>query len=85
MLTAIVLVCSIAITPNLRDCDQANARIVMHTPEEYGNAAACAKAGQTSLAGTAMGQALAPTDRVKVVCTRVKAAENTEETAATAP
>jgi hypothetical protein len=85
MLTAIVLVCSIAVTPDLRDCDQTNARIVMHTPEEYGSAAACAKSGQTYLAGTAMGQALVPTDRIKVVCARVKATENAAETAATAP
>jgi len=84
MLTAIVLVCSIAVTPDLRSCDQSNARIVMHPPELHNSAVACAKAGQIYLAGTAMGQALAPTGRVKVVCARVKAAENTEETA-TAP
>ena len=85
MLTAIVLVCSIAVTPNLQACDQTNARIVMRAPEVFNHTVACAKAGQTYLAGTAMGQALAPTDRIKVVCAQVKAAENTEETAATAP
>jgi hypothetical protein len=42
-------------------------------------------AGQTYIAGTAVGQALGATDRVKVVCARVKTAEEAEETAATAP
>ena len=85
MLTAIVLVCSIAVTPNLRACDETNARIVMHAPEIYNNTIACAKAGQTYIAVTAVGQTLGPNDRVKVVCARVKTDEPAEETAATAP
>jgi hypothetical protein len=85
MLTAIVLVCSIAVTPNLRACDETNARIVMRAPEVYGSTAACAMAGQTYIAGTAVGQALTSTDRVKVVCAPAKTAEEPEETAATAP
>ena len=84
MLTALVLVCSIAVTPNLRACDQTNARVVMRAPEVYASAAACAHAGQTYIAGTAVGRALGPNDRVKVVCARVKTAEQSEETAATA-
>lgn len=77
MLTAIILVCSIAVTPNLRACDVTNARIVMYAPELYDNTVACAHAGQTYLAGTAVGQSLAPTDRIKVVCARVAEPEET--------
>ena len=85
MLTALVLVCSLAVTPNLRTCDQTNARIVMRAPEFYASGAACARAGQTYLAGTAIGQSLGTTDRIKVVCTRVEAREEPEETTASVP
>jgi hypothetical protein len=37
MLTALVLVCSIAMTADLGDCDAATARIVMRVPEAYTN------------------------------------------------
>lgn len=68
MLTAIILVCSIATTPNLADCNADNARIVMRNPEGYASPAACAMQGQAELAETAIGRYLKQTDRVKVVC-----------------
>ena len=46
MLTALVLVCSITATPNLRDCDTLNARIVMRVPQDYANPVTCAMHGQ---------------------------------------
>jgi len=70
MLTALILVCSIAVTPDLRDCDPTNARIVMRTPEAYASPVTCAMHGQAYLAETAVGRALSETDRVKVVCMR---------------
>lgn len=72
MLTALILVCSVAVTPDLHACDVSNARIVMRAPEAYASTAACAMNGQAYLAGTAMGQSLTKTDRVKVVCVRVE-------------
>jgi hypothetical protein len=68
MLTALVLVCSIATTPNLRDCDTNNARVIMRVPEAYASPAACAMQGQAYLAETAIGRSLGSNDRVKVVC-----------------
>jgi hypothetical protein len=71
MLTALVLICSIAVTPDLRDCDPINARVVMRTPEAYTNPVTCAMHGQAYLAETAIGRALAKDDRVKIVCMRL--------------
>ena len=68
MLTALVLVCSITTTPDLRDCDASNARTVMRVPEAYASPAACAMQGQGYIAETAIGQNLGPNDRVRVVC-----------------
>ena len=68
MLTALILVCSIATTPNLADCNADNARIVMRNPEAYASPAACAMQGQAEIAETAVGRYLKETDRVKIVC-----------------
>lgn len=68
MLTAIILVCSIATTPNLADCNADTARIVMRNPEGYASPAACAMQGQAEIAETAIGRYLKDTDRVKIVC-----------------
>ena len=68
MLTALVLVCSIAATPNPRDCDASNARVIMRVPEAYTSPATCAMQGQAYLAETAIGRSLGSNDRVKVVC-----------------
>ena len=68
MLTALVLVCSIAATPDLRDCDATNARMAMRVPEAFASPAACAMQGKAYVAETAIGRNLAPSDRVKVVC-----------------
>jgi hypothetical protein len=70
MLTALVLVCSLAITPELRDCDQSNAMDVMRVPEEFSNPTTCLMHGQAYLADTAMGRRLGDDERVKVSCTR---------------
>jgi hypothetical protein len=75
MLTALVLVCSIAVTPDLRDCDTVNARVVMRVPEAYTNPVTCAMHGQAYLAETAVGRALGERDRVKVVCMRQERAD----------
>lgn len=68
MLTALALICSILVTPNLRDCDATNARVVMLVPESFSSPITCAMHGQAYIAGTAIGQRLAKSDRVKIVC-----------------
>ena len=69
MLTAFVLVCSLAVTPDLRACDQSNAIDVVQVPEVFGNPAMCFMHGQAYLAGTEFGRQLAADERVKVTCT----------------
>ena len=70
MLTALVLICSTAITPDLRDCTRANATAVVLVPVQSGNPATCIMHGQAYLAQTSIGQELGINDRVKVVCVR---------------
>jgi hypothetical protein len=41
MLTALVLICSIAVTPDLADCVVKNAAIVMRVPGKFGHPASC--------------------------------------------
>jgi hypothetical protein len=69
MLTAIILVCSLAITPDLRECGRDNATNVMQVPEEFALPSQCMIRGQAFLAETSIGQDLAANERVKVVCT----------------
>ena len=70
MLAALVLICSVAITPDLRDCTRANATAVMRVPADFGNPATCFVHGQAYLAQTSIGQDLGEDERVKVVCAR---------------
>ena len=76
MLTAIILVCSIAITPEIGDCNRTNALHVLKLPEETGNPFTCLMHGQAYLAGTAIGRELRENERVKVMC--VRAGEHSE-------
>ena len=70
MLTALVLICSLAVTPDIRHCTRENATAVMRVPTEFGHPATCLVQGQTFLAQTSIGQELSETDRVKIVCVR---------------
>ena len=72
MLTALVLICSVAVTPDLRDCTRENAAAMMRVPAEFRNPATCFMHGQAYLAETAIGQELGDNDRVKVVCARTE-------------
>ena len=69
MLTALVLICSVLATPDLADCSEKNARVVMVVPEQFQSSITCAMHGQAYVAETAIGRELAETDRIKVVCT----------------
>jgi hypothetical protein len=68
MLTALVLVCSLAATPELGACNRDNALDVMRVPEQFGSPATCAMEGQAYLAQTAIGSNLTNREAVKVVC-----------------
>jgi hypothetical protein len=70
MLTALVLICSTAITPDLRDCTRDNAAAVMLLTVQSGNPATCFMQGQAYLAQTSIGEELGANDRVKIVCVR---------------
>jgi hypothetical protein len=74
MLTALILICSTAITPDLAACDRANAVDVMRVPVEFGNPATCFMHGEAYLAETTLGRDLADNERVKVVCVRSQTA-----------
>jgi hypothetical protein len=70
MLTALVLICSVAVAPDLRDCTRDNATALIRALTGFGNPTTCLMHGQTYVAETAIGQELGEHDRVKVVCAR---------------
>lgn len=70
MLSAIVLICSVALS--VQDCDRERANSVMTVPEEFSNAFTCLMHGQAFLAGTQIGREIGADNRfwVKVACVR---------------
>jgi hypothetical protein len=68
MLTALVLICSATVTPDVHDCTRANATAVIRVPARFGNPAACFLYGQAYLAETSIGKELGDSEHVKVVC-----------------
>lgn len=72
MLTALVLICSMSVTPDLQDCTRDNAADVMRVPTEFASPITCFLHGQAFLAETSLAQDLRETDRIKIVCARSK-------------
>jgi hypothetical protein len=72
MLTAIILLCSVGTSPDLRDCSRDNAVTVMSMRAEFASPVTCLMHGEAYLAETALGQDLGPTERLKVACVRSK-------------
>jgi hypothetical protein len=72
MLTALVLICTVEVAPDLRDCTRENATAMMRVPGEFGHPSTCLMQAQAFLAGTSLGQELGDNDRVKVICARVE-------------
>jgi hypothetical protein len=74
VLTALILVCSLAVTPDLSDCSRSNAVDTMYVPEpeQFANPATCFMHGQAYLAETALGRDISQDERVKVICVRSK-------------
>ena len=70
MLTALILICSAAVTPNIQDCTRDNAMTVMLVPTKFSTPGTCLLHGQAFLAETSIGRTLGNDDQVKVVCAR---------------
>lgn len=75
MLTALVLVCSLATTSDLADCNHKNALDVMLVPGEFTSPVTCAMQGQAYLAQTAIGRNLTRNEGVKVICVPTQTVE----------
>src|SRR5262249_35940371 len=74
MLTALVLICSLATTPDIAECRADNAQDVIRVPQDYASPVTCLMQGQAYIAETEIGQNLAAEERVKVVCATTKRA-----------
>jgi hypothetical protein len=70
MLTAMVLICSVAITPDFETCSREYAVAVIRVPAEFENVKSCFMRGQAYVADTAIAQNLGRDEWIKVVCTR---------------
>jgi hypothetical protein len=68
LFTTLVLICSLAITPDLRECNRNNAVHVVQVPDQYAMPAACFMHAQAYVAGASIGQQLAENESVKVLC-----------------
>lgn len=68
MLTALILVCSLASVPDLGACTQDNAVQVIRDPETFLSPVTCFVHGQAYLAETATGRDLSSGEVVKVIC-----------------
>ena len=71
MLTALILVCSLASVSDLGACTEDNALQVVRDPEAFVSPVACFVHGQAYLAETALGRDLSEGEAVKVVCVQV--------------
>lgn len=77
MLTAMILICSLATTPDVRDCNRRTAVDVMWVPETFGNPITCYMHSQAYLAGTSLGRGLTANEHVKIMCVRQHAGLDT--------
>jgi hypothetical protein len=82
MLTAVILICSLANTPNIADCSRTNALDVLWVPETFSSPVTCFIHGQAYVASTTVGRDLADDERVKVICLRKQAAVQDDTTVA---
>lgn len=68
MLTAVILICSLSTTPDIRDCSRSNAVDVLSMPESFQSPVTCLLHGQAYVAGTSLGRNLRSDEQVKVIC-----------------
>jgi hypothetical protein len=74
VLTALILICSAAVAPDLGECTRKNATVEMRVPMEFANPALCLMHGQAYLAATSFGRDVGSDDRIKIVCMRTESA-----------
>jgi len=70
MLTALILVCSLATVSNLGDCTRDNALDVVYVPATFESPAACMMRAQAYVANSSIGRDLPQNEGVKVICVR---------------
>jgi hypothetical protein len=68
MLIALILICSIEVTPDPRDCNRNNATTVLRVPGEFHHPAVCAMQAQAFIAGTSVAREFGKDDQVKIIC-----------------
>jgi hypothetical protein len=68
MLTALILVCSLATVSN--DCTRDNAFDVVYVPATFNSPVTCMMHAQAYLADSSMGRDLPQNEAVKVICVR---------------
>jgi cytochrome c biogenesis factor len=68
MLTALILICSLTVVPDIGACTEDNAMQVLRNPETFTNPVTCLMHGQAYLANTAMGRDFNVNEVAKVVC-----------------
>ena len=68
MLTALILICSTTMTPDLATCTRQNAATMIRVPSECGTPIACFMNAQAYLAQTSLGRELGLDNRVKIIC-----------------
>jgi hypothetical protein len=74
MLTALILVCSLASALDLGACTEDTALTVVRDPETFTSPVTCLMHGQAYLAETAIGRDLGENEAVKVLCVRSRMA-----------
>jgi hypothetical protein len=70
MLTALILVCSLATIPNLSDCTRDNALDVVYVPRAFASPTNCLMHAQAYVADSSIGRDLQQNEGVKVICVR---------------
>jgi hypothetical protein len=68
LFTTLILICSLAVTSDLQQCNRSNAAHVLQVPGQTESAGMCGFQGQAYIAGTAVGQNLAENETIKVLC-----------------
>jgi hypothetical protein len=74
MLTALILVCSLAVFPDLGTCTRDNALEVLVVPATFASPVTCFMHGQAYLAAASIGRDLRENEAVKVICVRSQTA-----------
>jgi hypothetical protein len=70
MLTALILVCSLATVPNVSDCTRDNALDVVYVPTTFASPVTCLMHAQAYVADSSIGRDLQQNEGVKVICVR---------------